>query len=334
MGYTENISSILKWGNSFQRQFDFPLDRTSMHSSYEDALAYAKGDASDERGLGKLAYIGQTITVWGLNEKGKEGVWVYSLVPHTPVDEADTRLADLKPVGSATTETANNYTAAKALSQGLAVGQLIQVADAEEVEETIEGNVVKNTYQAGFYIVNAPGSISALGTSSGADDEIGALETRVSSLEANKVAKTDFETYKGEMTTALDTKVDDSDFSEYQTTVSTALDAKVDNSALETYKGEMTTALDAKVDDSDFSEYQTTVSTALDTKATIEALNNLEDKVDVDIQNLTDHLVDFTGTVEDIDGRLDNLEGFVDAHIAHDAIEMSDIEGLFATKTE
>ena len=96
----------------------------------------------------------------------------------------------------------------------------------------------------------------------------------------------------------------------------------------------MTTALDAKVDDSDFSEYQTTVSTALDTKATIEALNNLEDKVDVDIQNLTDHLVDFTGTVEDIDGRLDNLEGFVDAHIAHDAIEMSDIEGLFATKTE
>ena len=83
MGYTENINSILKWGNSFQRQFDFPLDRSSLHSSYNDAVAYAKGDGSDSRGLGGQAYIGQTITVWGLNEKGKEGVWVYSLVPST-----------------------------------------------------------------------------------------------------------------------------------------------------------------------------------------------------------------------------------------------------------
>lgn len=209
MGYTENISSILKWGNSFQRQFDFPLDRTSMHSSYEDAVRYARGEKglksgnyeADERELWKLAYIGQTITVWGLNEKGKEGVWVYSLVP---APEGSDYLADLKPVGSATTESAPNYSAAKALSQGLAVGQLIQVDEAEEVEETIEGATVKNTYQAGFYIVNAPGSISALATSSGADDEIGALETRVSALEGNKVAKTDFKTYQGQVTDAFE----------------------------------------------------------------------------------------------------------------------------------
>lgn len=189
MGYTENISSILKWGNSFQRQFDFPLDRTSIHSSYEDAVRYARGEKgfksgnyeADARELWKLAYIGQTITVWGLNEKGKEGVWVYSLVP---APEGSDYLADLKPVGSATTESATNYSAAKVLSQGLAVGQLIQVDEAEEIEETIEGATVKNTYQAGFYIVNAPGSISALATSSGADDEIGALETRVSALES------------------------------------------------------------------------------------------------------------------------------------------------------
>ena len=155
MGYVENIKSIMQWGNSFERQGNFPLDRTDLHISYDDAVLYAKGDASDSRKLGKLAYIGQTITVWGLNEKGVEGVWVYSLVPHTPVDENDTTLADLKPVGSATTETATNYSATKILSQSLAVGQLIQVTESEEVEETIEGSVVKNTYQAGFYIVNA-----------------------------------------------------------------------------------------------------------------------------------------------------------------------------------
>lgn len=99
MGYVEKIKSIMQWGNSLERQGDFPLDRTDLHISYDDAVLYAKGDASDSRKLGKLAYIGQIITVWGLNENGIEGVWVYSLIPHTPTDENDKTLADLKPVG-------------------------------------------------------------------------------------------------------------------------------------------------------------------------------------------------------------------------------------------
>lgn len=270
MGYIENIKSIMQWGNSFERQGNFPLDRTDLHISYDDAVLYAKGDASDSRGLGKLAYIGQTITVWGLNEKGKEGVWVYSLVPHTPTDENDTTLADLKPVGSASTETATNYSAAKTLSESLAVGQLIQVSESEEVEETIEGTTVNNTYQAGFYIVNAPGSISALATSSGADDEIGALETRISALESNKVAMTDFETYQG------------------------------------------------------------TVETALDGKATVGALTTLEGRVDTDIQNLNTHLTDYSVKLGVVDGRLTELESFVESH---ESIGESDIEGLFTPKT-
>ena len=300
MGYTENINSILKWGNAFQRQFGIPLDRSSLHTSYDDAYAYAKGDGSDERGLGKEAYIGQIITVWGLNEKNKEGVWVYSLVPHTPSDETDTRLADLKPVGSATTETATNYSAAKTLSLGLAVGQIIQVSEAEEVEETIEGATVINTYQAGFYIVNAPGSISALATSSGADDEIGALETRVSALEGNKVAKTDFETYQG--------------------TVETALAGKVDNS----YKQEVTDALATKAT----VDALTTLEGRVDTD--IQNLTTLTGRVDEDIQNLTNHLTDYSGKLGEVDGRLAELETFVESH---ETIEESDIEGLFAPKT-
>ncbi len=182
MGYIENIKSIMQWGNSFERQGNFPLDRTDLHISYDDAVLYAKGDASDSRKLGKLAYIGQTITVWGLNEKGKEGVWVYSLVP----SNKEGFLADLKPVGSTTTETAENYSAAKELSKGLVVGQLIKVTNDEEIDASGDDNdsdVEKIIYKSGFYIVNAPGSISALDTSTGASDEIGAISNRITSLE-------------------------------------------------------------------------------------------------------------------------------------------------------
>lgn len=113
--------------------------------------------------------------------------------------------------------------------------------------------------------------------------------------------------YKQEVSTALDGKVDDSEFSEYQTTVSTALDGKVDNS----YKEEVTAALDKK--------------------ATVDALNELGGKVDTDIQNLTNLLGDYSGTLGDVDDRLVVLESFVEAH---ESISESDIIGLFTPNTE
>ena len=291
MGYVENIKSIMQWGNSFERQSNFPLDRTDLHISYDDAVLYAKGDGSDSRGLGKLAYIGQTITVWGTNEKGKDGVWVYSLIPHTPANEEDKTLADLQPVGTgAAPETSNNYTSAVELSADLTAGQLIYVNN----EEDVTVGEATQTYKKGWYIVNAPGSISALDTSTGASDEIGALTNRVADLESNRVLSSDFETYKGE--------------------VSTALDGKVGNDAFDTYKGE--------------------VSTALDGKASTDALSTLEGKVDTDIQNLTNLVSDYSGTLGDVDDRLVELEEFVDSHVYHEFIPMSDIEGLFGTQTE
>lgn len=279
MGYTEHINSILKWGNSFQRQFDFPLDRSSLHSSYADAVAYAKGDKSDPRGFGDTAYIGQVITVWGPNEKGVEGVWVYSLVPHTPVDENDKTLADLQPVGSTTTETAENYSAAIALSSGLTVGQLIKVLNAET---TGEGENVL-TYQAGFYIVETPGEkISALATSTGSDDEVGALKLRVENVEANKADLTDLtalqevvsgkvnnDTFEGHTTNA-DIHVNDvekakwnaaADASNQNTTditnLTSVVDGKADASALDNYL----LAKDA-YDDTEVRELITTETTA------------------------------------------------------------------------
>ena len=62
---------------SFQRVFDFPLDRSTIFDSYEDAVAYAKGDGSDSRKLGKTVYLGQLISV--VSEEGAS-VKVYKVV--------------------------------------------------------------------------------------------------------------------------------------------------------------------------------------------------------------------------------------------------------------
>lgn len=62
--YKETFNSKIDWSNVFVRTGQFPLDRSSIFSSYEDALKYAKGDGSDERGLGKTSYLGQVIAVY------------------------------------------------------------------------------------------------------------------------------------------------------------------------------------------------------------------------------------------------------------------------------
>ena len=62
---------------SFQRVFNFPLDRSTIFDSYEDAVAYAKGDGADSRKLGKTVYLGQLISV--VNEE-EASVKVYKVV--------------------------------------------------------------------------------------------------------------------------------------------------------------------------------------------------------------------------------------------------------------
>ena len=59
-------NSKLDWALPFQRTGDFPLDRSTMFSSYADAVKYAAGDMTDpdERGLCGTSYIGQIITVF------------------------------------------------------------------------------------------------------------------------------------------------------------------------------------------------------------------------------------------------------------------------------
>lgn len=64
--YIENVSSQpsgLDWAVSFNRKSASPLDKSSLFSSLEDAINYAKGNGSDSRGIGSTSYVGQIITV-------------------------------------------------------------------------------------------------------------------------------------------------------------------------------------------------------------------------------------------------------------------------------
>ena len=64
--YINNVvkqTAKLDWAFPFQRTGAFPLDRSSVFSSYEDALLYATG-GEDSRGLSGSSYIGQPISVY------------------------------------------------------------------------------------------------------------------------------------------------------------------------------------------------------------------------------------------------------------------------------
>ena len=66
--YVDN-GNKLDWALPFQRTGNFPIDRSSMFSSYADAVKYAAGNASnpDSRGLQGSSYVGQIITVFENN---------------------------------------------------------------------------------------------------------------------------------------------------------------------------------------------------------------------------------------------------------------------------
>lgn len=79
-----NQTSKLDWAFPFQRTGAFPLDRSSLFSSLNDALAYASGVANDERKLGGTSYIGQPISVYDVDT---DSVTLYIINPDRSLKE-------------------------------------------------------------------------------------------------------------------------------------------------------------------------------------------------------------------------------------------------------
>ena len=71
-------TSKVDWVFPFQRTGPFPLDRSSVFSSLEDAQKYASG-AADERQLSGSSYVGQIISVYTIeNEVPTVGAYIIS----------------------------------------------------------------------------------------------------------------------------------------------------------------------------------------------------------------------------------------------------------------
>lgn len=85
-----NQTSKLDWAMPLQRTGAFPIDRSTLFSSYADAVAYARGDGTDERGLGGASYVGQIISVYeAATEEAAASINAYIITP----DRALSKLA-------------------------------------------------------------------------------------------------------------------------------------------------------------------------------------------------------------------------------------------------
>jgi hypothetical protein len=235
--YTKTYSMVQDWQKPFQRQKPYPLDSTSIFSSYEDAVKYAKGDGSDSGKLGGAAYVGQIISVY---ENGS--VSVYKI-------EEDRTLAA---VGGTNTLEVTYYEDLNEIAK-IKLGQLVKVKDVKEGD----------SHLAGFYIYNGT-SFDHLSVSTGATDEVAALKSKVEIVEG-KISGLEGEIYalvdgeksyvfytKDEVTEILSSYVTSTKFNE-----ELAKYAKTDD---------VNNSLSNKLDKGTFETYQSTVSTTYATK--------------------------------------------------------------------
>ena len=163
--YIENFKSKMDWANVFVRTGNFPLDRSSIFSSYNDAVLYASGTGNDSRGLGKTSYVGQILTVYENDE-----VNVYKINPDR----------SLEPVGSGN--------GSVAISNVTIVDGKVQEATAENIGQIIYITEGTSNYPAGPYIVTGDGTIAKLGTTTASGDmdgDINTLKGDVSTLKSD-----------------------------------------------------------------------------------------------------------------------------------------------------
>lgn len=242
----QDTASLTSLPVVYKRLSPTPVDETSIFSSYADAVKYALGDGSDDRGFGVVAYPGQIISVY---ENSKVSVYV--------VQEDKT----LKAVGSGVESlTVNTYSQLGAISEPV-LGQIVKVTNQE------------GDYLAGLYIYNGS-SFDRIGTSTGNTDEIAGLKSDIETIENDiDSIKRDIYVTDSESNLVLDiytksetdTKLSDT-LKDYATTESV-------NNTLEGYAttSDLTTGLSSKVDSSTFETYQSSVES---TYATKKALND------------------------------------------------------------
>lgn len=266
VNYIDNLTAtqIAPWYKVFQRNLDKPIDRSSLFGSLEDAEKYILGDGSDSRGLGTTSYIGQVIAVY---ENSK--VDVYVIDEDSSVESGK----KLSPIGGTDTIIVDTYADALTASVNAKVGQLIRLTTDSNYPAEGEN---QTKYSAGFYIVIAANNILSLSTSTGADDEIGALSnlitaltTRVDGIEEKINALysgEELDVYKKyEVDGLLNDKVDNQTYGTDKTALEDSIREKLDASfVIDTYTpkiGEIETELGKKIDKSVVESTYATIET-------------------------------------------------------------------------
>lgn len=174
MAYIDN-GKKLDWAMSFQRTGTFPLDRSSIFSSLEDATAYATGDGSDSRALGGTSYIGQIIVVYSDDE-----VAAYII-------DAERNLEKL----AATTATGDLAGDVNTLK-----GQMTQALEDIETLQSSVGTINSS-------LTEIQGDITELQTNSATKAELQGVQSSVTALTGRMdTAEGDITTVEGRMDTA------------------------------------------------------------------------------------------------------------------------------------
>lgn len=144
--YIANVvaqTSKLDWAFPFERKGQFPLDRSSVFSSLEDAKVYATGSATDSRKLGGTSYVGQIISVYEPEGEGTSAtVNAYIITPQRGL----MKLAATTASGDVTADIANLQGQVESLIQSLAenyhtkeeVVSLINEAKDSRVDDLVE----------------------------------------------------------------------------------------------------------------------------------------------------------------------------------------------------
>lgn len=153
MAYIENFTSKLDWAMPFQRTGKFPLDRSTIFSSYEDALLYAgqgqysitKSDGTvvtkDSRELGGTSYIGQIVAVYGNNEVGTAEEVAAYIITAVGASASLMKLAQTTATGDFATDIQNLQTSLSDLES--------RVKTVEDLVKTIKDTNTTYTFSEG-----------------------------------------------------------------------------------------------------------------------------------------------------------------------------------------
>lgn len=171
--YTETFTSKLDWAMPFQRTGKFPLDRTDLFSSYDDAVKYAAGNTADpdSRGLCGTSYIGQIITVYE-----NDAVTCYKIDPGRR----------LKEVGSATVGDDASIVLADGVLKLRGFAEAIAAGSYNGMQPRINAQGKLEWFMPDTTTVEGLNS-----TVSGHTSDISALQEAVDALEDGKVDKVD-----------------------------------------------------------------------------------------------------------------------------------------------